>query len=52
METMATGQNRHHAVPRVVKVLKYGRDSAITPLENMVETVVVKDLLKRIECAK
>jgi hypothetical protein len=52
MVIMAIGQNRHHAVPRVVKVLQYGRDNAITPRENMVETVVVKDLLKRIECAK
>jgi hypothetical protein len=52
METMATGQNRRHAVPRVVKGLKYGRDDANAPLENMVETVVVEDLHRRIEFAK
>jgi hypothetical protein len=49
---MATGQNRHHAVSRVVKVLKYGRDCAIIPPGNMVETVVVGVLLKKIGCVK
>ena len=31
METMATGQNCRHVVPRVVKVLKSGYDIVITP---------------------
>jgi hypothetical protein len=36
----------------VAKVLKYGHDSAITPLENMVETVVAGVLLKKTEGVK
>ena len=34
----ANGQ-RHHVVPRAVKVWKYGHVSVITPLENMEEIV-------------
>ena len=52
MVTIATGQSFHHAVWHAVKVLKYGRDSAMTPLENMVETVVAVERLRRIDCVK
>ena len=52
MVTIATGQNRHHVVSRVVKVLKYGQDSAITLLENMVETVAARERLKKIDSVR
>ena len=52
MVTIATGQSRHHVVSRVVKVLNYGHDSAITLLENMVETVVAGGWLKKIDSVR
>ena len=52
MVTMATGQNCRHAVPRVVKVLKSGYDTVITPRENTVETVVNRERIMYIDRAR
>ena len=49
---MATGQNCRHVVPRVVKVLKSGYDTVITPRENMVETVVSREWIMKIDSAR
>ncbi len=49
MVTIATGQSRHHVVSPVVKVLKYGHESAITLLQNMAETAVAGERLKKFD---
>ena len=51
MAIMAIGQNCRHVVPRVVKVFKSGYDTVINPRENMVETVVRRERIMKIDSA-